>query len=155
MNLLDIIDPSSLGIHYFFEEVTIALEQETLTAWLQAVLEEEKKTLQSIRFIFCQDEYLHHINVEYLNHDTLTDVITFPYSDNEEVINGEIYISVDRIEENASKYKVSSKQELHRVMVHGVLHLCGYNDTEEISKKKMSELEDYYLNKLILPIRED
>jgi len=155
MNLLDIIDPSSLGIHYFFEEVTLELEKETLTSWLQAVLEEEKKTLQSIRFIFCQDEYLHHINVEYLNHDTLTDVITFPYSDNEEVINGEIYISVDRIEENASKYKVSSKQELHRVMVHGILHLCGYSDTEEISKKKMSELEDYYLKKLILPIRED
>ena len=155
MDLLNIIDPSSLGIHYFFEEVTVALEKETLTSWLHAVVEEENKTLQSIRFIFCQDDYLHRINVAYLNHDTLTDVITFPYSDKEEIINGEIYISMDRIEENASNYKVSSRQELHRVMVHGVLHLCGYDDKEESSKKKMQELEDYYLNKLILPIRED
>ncbi len=155
MNLLDIIDPSSLGIHYFLEEVTVELEKETLTYWLQAVLAEEKKTLQSIRFIFCQDDYLHRINVEYLNHDTLTDVITFPYADKEDLINGEIYISIDRIEENASNYGVSTKQELHRVMVHGVLHLCGYDDQEESSKKKMSELEDYYLKKLILPIRDD
>ena len=150
MNFPDLIDPSNFGIHYFLEDVIIEIDEAVLTNWIKNTLEEEGKHLQSIRFIFCTDVYLHQINVAYLDHDTLTDVITFPYAENEEVIDGEIYISVDRIKENAKKYKVEYKQELHRIMIHGVLHLCGYDDKERNSKKKMSKLEDYYLKNLIL-----
>lgn len=154
MDFPNIIDPASFGIHYFYEEVDISLAEDTLSDWLKEVVLEENKTLQSIRFIFCKDEYLHQINVAYLDHDTLTDVITFPYSDKEEIINGEIYISMDRVKENAATFKVSVLQELSRIMVHGVLHLCGYDDKDDNSKKKMGKKEDFYLKKLTLLIRD-
>jgi len=154
MDFPNIIDPASFGIHYFFEEVDVALAEDILSDWLKAVVLEEDKTLQSIRFIFCNDAYLHQINVEYLDHDTLTDVITFPYSDKAKIIDGEIYISMDRVRENAATFKVTVQQELSRIMVHGVLHLCGYDDKDDISKKKMGKKEDFYLKKLTLPIRD-
>ena len=150
MHIPTLIDPASLGIHFFFEEIELELPTEQLASWIQSVIQEEQKRLQSIRFIFCRDDFLHQINVAYLNHDTLTDVITFPYSDTEEVIDGEIYISVDRIKENANTYQVAMMQELHRIMVHGVLHLCGYDDKTADSKKRMSEKENLYLESLSL-----
>ena len=150
MHTPTLIDPSSLGIHFFFEGIDLQLPEEQLSLWIQSVLQKEQKRLQSIRFIFCQDDFLHQINVAYLNHDTLTDVITFPYADSEDVIDGEIYISIDRIKENAKMYQVAMMQELYRIMVHGVLHLCGYDDKEENSKKRMSEKEDLYLESLLL-----
>ena len=90
----------------------------------------QKAQLIGLSYIFCSDAYLHNINVEYLNHDTLTDIITFPYLSPPE-IEGDIFISVDRIRENAQTFQVTFEQELHRVIIHGVLHLCGQGDKTE------------------------
>jgi len=147
MDFPDLFDPSDLGIHFFFEEVDFDWKEALFSDWLVAVIKEEAKVLQSVRYIFCKDAYLHEINVAYLNHDTLTDVITFPYA-TIPIINGEIYISTDRIAENAATFGVSFQQELARVMVHGVLHLCGYGDKEIAEKTKMRRLEEYYMKKL-------
>ena len=147
MDFPDLIDPSDLGIHFFFEEVDFDWQAAIFSDWLQSVIKEEDKVLQSVRYIFCKDAYLHEINVAYLNHDTLTDVITFPYA-TIPIIDGEIYISTDRIADNAATFGVSFQQELARVMVHGVLHLCGYGDKDDVEKAKMREREDFYLKRL-------
>ncbi len=148
MDFPDLIDPSDLGIHFFYEEVSFELLEETTSNWLTTVVEAEDKVLRSIRFIFCQDAYLHQINLDYLDHDTLTDVITFPYAAEEEIVDGEIFISIDRIADNAKTFKITFEQELNRVMVHGVLHLCGYDDKGKEAKEKMTEKENYYLERL-------
>ena len=95
-----------------------------------------------INYIFCDDEYLLKINIEYLNHDTLTDIITFDYVENG-VLNGDIYISIERVMENAGIFSVSYEQELHRVLAHGVLHLCGYKDKTESDAAFMRRKEDF------------
>ncbi len=100
------------------------------------------------RFYFCSDVYLHSINMEFLDHDTYTDIITFDYNLGKQV-HGEIYISVDRVEENANTYQCAFKEELHRVMIHGVLHLCGFKDKTKEDKERMRSKETYYLSKLI------
>jgi probable rRNA maturation factor len=105
-------------------------------------LKREKKSLVSLFFIFCKDEYLLNINKQFLQHDDYTDIITFNLSDNINTIEGEIYISIDRIKENATLNRVSQKEELHRVMFHGVLHLCGYKDKTPKDKKKMTTAEN-------------
>ncbi|TVR77713.1 MAG: rRNA maturation RNase YbeY [Saprospirales bacterium] len=112
--------------------------------WLSSVAESEKCSIVSLSVIFCSDDFLHRMNIEYLQHDTLTDIITFPFTD-PPYIEGELYISVDRVRENATNYKVSFLSELHRVMVHGLLHLMGYRDEQEKEKKQMREKEDFYL----------
>ena len=149
MDFPNLFDPSDLGIHFFYEAVSFDLVEERSSNWLKTVVETEDKFLRSIRFIFCKDTYLHQINVDYLNHDTLTDVITFPYATEEEVVDGEIFISIERIRENAKTFKITFEQELNRVMVHGVLHLCGYDDKGKEAKDKMTEKENYYLERLI------
>ena len=148
MDVPDFIDPSDLGIQFFFEEVTFDWDEAVISNWLEAVVQAEAKILQSIRFIFCTDTFLHQINIDYLQHDTLTDVITFPFNSKPDIINGEIYISIDRIRENATTYAVSFERELTRVIVHGVLHLCGYGDKDVTEKEKMTEKENLYLAKL-------
>jgi len=145
MDFPDLIDPSDLGIQFFFEEVTFDWDEVRISNWLEAVVQEEGKMLQSIRLIFCTDDFLHQMNLDYLQHDTLTDVITFPFNSKPAIINGEIYISIDRIRENASTYTVPFEQELTRVVVHGVLHLCGYGDKEVAEKEKMTQKENFYL----------
>ena len=149
MDFPDLIDPSDLGIHFFYEEVSFDLIEETTAKWLTTVVETEGKVLRSIRFIFCQDAYLHQINIDYLDHDTLTDVITFPYATEKEIVDGEIFISIDRIADNAKTFKITFEQELNRVMVHGVLHLCGYDDKDKKAKEKMTEKEDFYLERFV------
>ncbi len=149
MDFPDLIDPSDLGIHFFYEEVSFDLMEDVTSNWLKTVIEAENKVLRSIRFVFCKDAYLHQINVDYLNHDTLTDVITFPYAEEEAIVDGEIFISTERIAENAKTFKITYEQELNRVMVHGVLHLCGYDDKGKEAKEKMTAKEDYYLKSLI------
>lgn len=109
--------------------------------WLRKIIEREECHLFSLNFIFCSDEYLHQLNVEYLDHDTLTDVITFPYTQPPR-IEGDIFISIDRIKDNAKDFQVAFIDELHRVMVHGVLHLCGYGDKSEEEAKMMRQKED-------------
>ena len=113
-------------------------------AWLSSVVEAENKIVGEINYIFCDDAYLHKLNVEYLNHDTLTDVISFDYTSGD-VISGDVYISVERVEDNAVDFETSFKDELSRVMVHGVLHYCGYKDKTEDEAKQMRAKENIYL----------
>jgi rRNA maturation RNase YbeY len=118
--------------------------------WIKNVLEAYKKTAGSIFFLFCSDEALLKINQQFLNHDYYTDVITFNQSSSENVISGEIYISVDRILANAALLKLDFSQELHRVLIHGILHLIGFNDTTERERKEMRKREQISLS--LLPI---
>jgi len=113
--------------------------------WLSMVVDEEQKKTDQLVYIFCDDNYLHKLNVQFLNHDTYTDVITFDESLGNQ-LSGEIYISVERVKENASSFGVSFEEELHRVMVHGLLHLCGYKDKTEEETLEMRRKENYYLS---------
>jgi probable rRNA maturation factor len=139
-------------IVFHSEEIEFELKnQEQIAAWIKESAEAEGKALSTINFIFCSDEYLLQMNLEYLQHDTYTDVITFPYAEKEDdFIEGDIFISVERTAENAAKFGVTPEQELHRVMIHGVLHLIGYEDKTAAKKKRMTEKEDEYLSKLKL-----
>ena len=101
--------------------------------------------LDALRYIFCSDKYLLEINRQYLNHDYYTDIITFNLSNHPEAVQGEIYISIDRVKDNARQFNASFTQELHRVIFHGALHLCGYKDKTAKEEKLMREKEDQYL----------
>lgn len=114
--------------------------------WISNVIMSEGFKEGDINYIFCSDNYLHKINVDFLNHDTLTDIISFDYSVGKE-LHGDVYISVDRVEDNAKDFEVSFDDELSRVLVHGVLHYCGYKDKTEEDKKLMRSKEDEYLSK--------
>jgi len=107
----------------------------------------EKVFLNRIDYIFCSDDYLLEINQQFLRHETYTDVITFPLSKPDEPVYAEVYMSVDRIKENAKAFKVPYQNELLRVMIHGALHLCGYTDHTDAQKQTIHSKEDYYLNK--------
>ncbi|MCH2021802.1 MAG: rRNA maturation RNase YbeY [Saprospiraceae bacterium] len=114
--------------------------------WLIKVIENESSSLGELTYIFCSDNYLHKINLEHLKHDTLTDVITFQYSENK--AEGDIFISVERTNANATYYNVDPLSELYRVMVHGLLHLLGYKDKTPEDKAMMTKKEDFYLDLL-------
>jgi probable rRNA maturation factor len=111
------------------------------TKWLDLIAVSETKTIGEVSYVFCSDEFLLQINQDYLGHDTFTDIITFDYCE-EGLINGEIYISTDRVNENASSFEVSLINELHRVMAHGLLHLCGYGDKSDAEAQLMREKEN-------------
>lgn len=115
-------------------------------AWLEKVIASEEKEVGEINYIFCDDAYLHKINMDFLNHDTLTDIISFDYTQGA-VLSGDIYISTQRVEENAKTFEVAFKEELFRVLVHGILHYCGYKDKLEAEAKEMRAKEDFYLAK--------
>jgi probable rRNA maturation factor len=133
-------------IHFFQEETRFKLPHPRITSrWIRSVAESEKRKVAAINFIFCSDKYLKRINLEYLAHDTFTDVITFDYSDSIG-IQGDIFISIERVRENAQKFTTHVDQELHRVMVHGVLHLMGYSDKTKAAKALMRKKEDAYLS---------
>lgn len=112
-----------------------------LKNWIKSVAEKEKRILGNLNYIFTSDESLLKINIEYLNHNTYTDIITFNYNENKKV-NGDIFISVDRVKENAEKFEASFEEELHRVMIHGVLHLCGYKDKTKADSDLMRKKEN-------------
>lgn len=132
-------------IIFHSEEINFELENaELLSTWLQTIIEQENKVLLLLNFIFCSDDYLHKINIEYLNHDTYTDIITFPLADLPQ-IEGDIFISIDRIKENATTYGVAFETELQRVMAHGALHLCGYGDKTETEIEMMRQKENQAL----------
>ncbi|MEM0374293.1 MAG: rRNA maturation RNase YbeY [Sulfolobales archaeon] len=134
------------NICYFTEDTVFELHsQEANTTWIQQMITQEGAQLVHLNFIFCSDAYLHAQNVQYLQHDTLTDVITFSYSEDQHQIEGDIYISIDRVEDNATMYKVVFWEELYRVMAHGVLHLLGYRDKTKEQQAQMREKEDFYL----------
>jgi len=135
------------AINYHAEDLELSLNnEEQISSWIKSVIQTEGHQFGNINFIFCSDPYLHKINVEYLNHDTFTDVITFPYS--ETIVEGDIFMSIDRIKENAKSFEVTFEQELHRVMIHGVLHLMGLSDKTSEEKKLMTEKENTYLRLL-------
>jgi probable rRNA maturation factor len=115
-------------------------------AWLRAAAASEGKPLAELTYIFCSDEYLHQINLEYLQHDYYTDVITFPYND--DAIHGDVFISTERVADNARTLGVAFQRELFRVMVHGLLHLAGYRDETDEQEAAMRTREDYYLAKI-------
>ena len=119
---------------------------EDLNLWINNVIKEEEMIIGELVYVLCNDEYLLKKNIQFLNHNTLTDVITFDYSQ-DEIISGDILISTERVVENAKIFNVNYLTELHRVMVHGLLHLLGYKDKIEKDANTMREKENYYLNK--------
>lgn len=112
-----------------------------LKQWVKAVTEKEKHQLGTINYVFCTDEELLEINIKHLNHNTYTDIITFDYTE-KKTIHSDIFISVDRVEENAKKFEVDFETELHRVMIHGILHLCGYKDKTKVDAELMRKKEN-------------
>ena len=135
-----------MSINFYFEDVEeFQLDLPKSILWIKNTIKKEQKETGEISFIFCSDDYLLSINREYLDHDYYTDIITFDYVD-QDLISGDIFISIDRVRENASEYKVSFENELNRIIIHGVLHLLGYKDKQANEKKLMTSKEDYYLN---------
>jgi len=132
------------SIAVFSEEIDFLYpSEEHVVPWIFHTIESEAKDLESLNIIFCSDDFLLNINQEYLNHDYYTDIITFDYSSDK--VEGELYISIDRVRENAKDLGISFNHELHRVIIHGVLHLCGYKDKSEEEEKLMRLKEDTYL----------
>ena len=134
------------SISFFSEDIDFNLsEKAETTSWLLNVALAENRILGDINFIFCNDTYIHKLNVDYLKHDTLTDIITFPY-ESDGSITGDVFISVERVKENAQIFDVDFIEELHRVMVHGILHLCGYGDKNNKETEVMRSKENFYLS---------
>ncbi len=126
----------------FFSETDFNFQNEdTHREWLERVIETEEKNIEEINFIFCDDEYLHKINLQYLEHDTYTDIISFDNSVDDQLA-GDIFISVERVKENAREFNVDFADELKRVLVHGILHFCGYRDKTESERELMRQKED-------------
>jgi probable rRNA maturation factor len=128
-------------INFNYETDFILDNEEVFASWLSNVILSENKKEGEINYIFCDDEYLHKINLEYLNHDTLTDIISFDYSMGNE-LNGDIFVSIERVKDNANDFKVSFEDELRRVLVHGLLHYCGYKDKSIEDETMMRSKED-------------
>lgn len=136
-----------MSIRYFSEDVSFQLKKPRLTSnWISQVATKEKVVLRGLNYIFCSDAYLLRINQEYLHHDTYTDIITFVMSEPEGPLEGEIYISVDRVAENAHLLEKSFEEELRRVIIHGLLHLIGYRDKTRLEKAEMRKKEDACLS---------
>ena len=136
------------SIAFFEEDINYKLKSKTLLRqWINDTIRAEGYKLSELTYIFCSDAYLLNINQQYLDHDTYTDIITFDNSERDDVVLGDIFISIERIRENAAKYNVPETDELHRVIIHGVLHLLGYTDKSTANKQKMTEKEDFYLGK--------
>ena len=133
-------------IEFHYETDFLLENTKNFVKWIQNVILEENKKLGEINYIFCNDKYLLGKNINYLDHNTLTDIITFDYCE-EDIISSDIMISVERVMENASIFGNSFSEELNRVMIHGILHLIGYNDKADSEKEIMKEKEDYYINK--------
>jgi len=129
-------------IEFVTEDIShISINEDNITDWIEKIINQENKLLGDVCFIFCSDIYLLKINQEYLQHDYYTDVITFDYSNNN-IISGDIFISIDRINDNANTYNISFNNELLRVIIHGILHLIGYNDKTDKEKKIMTSKEN-------------
>jgi probable rRNA maturation factor len=132
-------------VHFYFENVHLTLkERGNLKGFINNLIIKEKRKLNNLNYIFCSDQALLRINRKYLGHNFYTDVVTFDLSSSPKEILADIYISVARIKENAKNLQIPIKEELHRVMFHGLLHLCGYNDKTEHQKKLMRKMEDFY-----------
>jgi rRNA maturation RNase YbeY len=135
-------------VHFFSHDIPTSLKNVTiLKQFIESIFKKEKQSLESINYIFCTDKVILEINKKYLNHDFYTDIITFNLSQNDKAISAEVYISVDRVRENALNLQTTIKDELHRVIFHGALHLCGFNDKSKAQKQIMRNRENHYLSK--------
>ena len=138
---------NTIAFHY---ETDFLLENtESFIRWIKSVILEENKELGEVNYIFCDDKYLLGKNIKYLDHDTLTDIITFNYCEGD-IISSDIMISIERVMENSSIFENSFSEELNRVMIHGILHLIGYNDKTDGEKEIIRKKEDYYVNKFVI-----
>ncbi len=133
-----------MAIHFFTEETQFKLpEKQKRKTWLKELAKNESFKILDLNFIFCSDEYLHQMNLDYLEHDTFTDIITFDNSEEEKELEGDIFISIDRVNENAKKHKVDQSTELSRVISHGLFHLAGYKDKKENEIDLMRAKEEF------------
>lgn len=141
-----------MPIHFFSEDIDFQIcESQKIKYWMQEVIQAHGFTLsdtEDLNYIFCSDNYLHQINVDYLSHDTLTDIITFDNSEETKEIVGDIFVSIDRIRENAHHLNSDFEDELYRVLIHGVLHLLGFQDKTKIQAEEMRRKENECLEKL-------
>ena len=138
---------NTIAFHY---ETDFLLENtESFIRWIKNVILEENKELGEVNYIFCDDKYLLKKNIKYLDHETLTDIITFNYCEGD-IISSDIMISIERVMENSSIFENSFSEELNRVMIHGILHLIGYNDKTDSEKEIIRKKEDYYVNKFVI-----
>ncbi|MEN0054461.1 MAG: rRNA maturation RNase YbeY [Mucilaginibacter sp.] len=136
------------AIQFFEEDISYKLKNKALVRqWIKDTIIAEGFKLKELTYVFCSDAYLLPMNQQYLDHDTYTDIITFDNSEVEGDIVGDIFISVERIRENAAKFKITETDEMHRVIIHGALHLLGYTDKTIVTKQKMTQKEDEYLAK--------
>jgi len=133
------------AITFHIEDISYTVKNKNhIKSVIKTAIADEAKKLGEIAFICCSDDYLHKINQEYLKHDTFTDIITFDYCEND-VVSGDIFISIERVKENAIKFNQNIENELFRIIIHGVLHLLGYKDKSPNDKKIMTDKEDFYL----------
>lgn len=140
---------SKASIHFFTEDTSYRLKNKTrIKDWIRSAIAEEGYVLKELNFILCSDEYLLRINQDYLQHDTYTDVITFDNAEELKTIVGDIFISIERVQENARGLQLPVAEELCRVMIHGTLHLLGYKDKGKAAKATMTKREDHHLAKL-------
>lgn len=141
-NTSSMLEQNEEQIQFHFEDVDFELKDiKKVRAWIQQIIAAEQHELRQLNYVFCSDKYLHHINMEYLQHDTFTDIITFPLEESP-LIESDIFISSERVLENAAQFGVDFQTELLRVIIHGVLHLCGYGDKTEDEKTAMRAKED-------------
>lgn len=134
-------------IIFFNEDIKFKFQgKNNFKAWLKKVADKEGLKIKDLNYIFCSDEYLHKINVDYLDHDTLTDIITFDNSEDENTIEGDIFVSIERVKENSQTLNTIFDEEIKRVIVHGLLHLCGYDDHSIEEKTEMRRLENKYIS---------
>ncbi|MBC7890244.1 MAG: rRNA maturation RNase YbeY [Ferruginibacter sp.] len=138
-------------INFFFNDIFIKIaNRKRLRVKIMEIFDSGETPLQSLTYVFCTDNYLLSINREFLNHDSFTDIVTFSLAEQSDPIIGEVYISVQRIKDNASIFGVSINEELHRLMFHGALHLCGYKDKTPSDKIKMTLAEEHWLKSYFL-----
>lgn len=134
-------------VYFHQEDLSFVLPDENnITAWIQRIVSQEGFSISEVNIIFCSDEYLHKINVTYLEHDDYTDIITFDQSEEPDELEGDIFISIPRVEENAIQFNVIFEDELHRVIIHGILHLMGYKDKTGSESRQMRKKEEACLS---------
>jgi probable rRNA maturation factor len=133
-------------INFFNEDIDFKLKgKNNFKAWLKKVAEKEEFIINDLNYIFCSDKFLHKMNLEYLDHDTYTDIITFDNSEDDNIIEGDIFISIERINDNSKTLNTQFEDETKRVIIHGLLHLCGYDDHSVENKAEMRRLESEYI----------
>jgi probable rRNA maturation factor len=134
-------------IEFYSEDLDFSLSNpEQVADWIASIIEQHEFELVGLTYVFCSDEYLHQMNVEYLDHDTLTDIITFDNADEEGTVEGDIFVSIDRVRDNAQTLGIPFEDELHRVLIHGVLHLLGFKDKTDEQEALMRKQEDSCLS---------